>query len=226
MASWFRWLGLIVISVLVIACGGGPSLLAEAAASLERAGSYKVDYRLTTFLEGTEKPVVGSGLIDFEGLSRWRTRQGPAEIVAEGSTIYVRTGKAFRVEEMVELPIHPLLYLQAAVDIKRTGEDEASRAFSFVVDREQYRKSLRQALGRIPIALVVVLDRFDGSGEVTLDAGGRPLSMRLHLRDSSSVRRNTRQELELLFLKPGDCSPQASATTLPSQPAGETYDKE
>ena len=65
MASWFRWLGLIVISVLVIACGGGPSLLAEAAASLERAGSYKVDYRLTTFLEGTEKPVVGSGLIEF-----------------------------------------------------------------------------------------------------------------------------------------------------------------
>ena len=140
--------------------------------------------------------------------------------MAEGSTLYVRTGEAFRVEEMVELPIHPLPYLQAAVDIKRTGEDEAHRSFSFVVDREQYRKSLRQALGRIPIALVVVLDRFDGSGEVTLDAGGRPVSMRLHLRDSSSVRRNTRQELELLFLKPGDCSPQASATTLPSQPVG------
>lgn len=221
MASKWGSLSFVAISLLAIACESRQSPLAEAAASLERAGAYRVEYQLTTSTEGTAKPVVASGVIDFEGAGRWRTRQDSMEIEAVGPTVHVRAADTLRVEEMVELPVHPLLYLKSAVDVKRSGGSEGNATFSLTVDRGRYRESLEQALGVIPPALAEVVDRFSGSGEVTLDAGLRPLSMRLHLRDSSVMRGETRQELDVRFLgSSGDYPVQAPAGTGQSKAEG------
>ena len=198
-----RCYSLIAVGVLAVACAANPSPLTEAALRLESVGAYRVEYDLTTYLDETDKPVLATGQIDFEGLGRWHLRQGTLEMIGSGSTTYVRGHRGWRVEEMVELPIHPLLYLKAAVNVRRTTDAGVPESYSFSLDRERYSLALGQAIKAIGPALARVVARFGGEGEITLDDNGLPGRMRLHLRDSSMGMGKTRQDLEIRFLEFG-----------------------
>ena len=120
-------------------------------------------------------------------------------MVAIGPTIYIEDAEGWRVEEMMELPVHPLLYLKAATDVRRSGDGEGSRTFAFTVDRTKYRQSFEQVLGVVPPELDRVIARFRGTVEVILDGQGRTEILRLLLQNVSSVGK-TRQELAMRFL--------------------------
>lgn len=199
MSSRLGWLSIIAIVLVAGACGGGEAPFRDAVASVGTARSYQVEYELTTFFEGTARPVVASGKIDFEAPARWHTRHDSIQMIAIGPTIYIEDAEGWRAEEMVELPIHPLLYLKAATDVRRSGDSEGSQTFAFTVDRGKYRQSFKQILGVVPSELDHVMARFRGTGEVILDRQGRPESLRLHLQDTSILGK-TRQELEIRFL--------------------------
>ncbi|MCL5265592.1 MAG: hypothetical protein M1343_10470 [Chloroflexi bacterium] len=199
MSSRSRWLISVAIVLLAVACSGAQSPLQEAVASLETARSYQVEYELITFFEGTAKPVVAAGKIEFEAPARWHISQDSIEMIAVGPTIYIEDAEGWRAEEMMELPVHPLLYLKAATDARRSRDSEGSRIFAFTVDRAKYRQSFERVLGVVPPELDRVIARFRGSGEVTLDGRGRTENLRLHLQDAS-IPGKTRQELEIRLL--------------------------
>lgn len=195
--------GLITSGLLATACGGGASPLDKAALSLKSVGTYRIEYDLATYFEGTEKPVLASGQIDFNGPDRWHLHQGTLEMIGSGSTTYVRSDRGWRVEELVELPIHPLLYLKAAQDVRRTGNSQGALSYSFSVDRETYGLALAQAMKAVSPVLGRVVGRFHGEGEIAVDGSGLPKLMHLRLTDSSVGTGKTRQDLDIRFLEFG-----------------------
>ncbi len=199
MSYWYIWLSLVSVAILAVACAGSPSPLAETIAGLGDQ-RYQVEYQLATYIEGTAKPVVASGNAEFEGSGRWLISQHSVLMEYVGTMVRVKDGDTWRVEEIVELPIHPLVYLKAARDVSQIGGDEGNHIFSFKIDRARYREALGQVLGEVPSPLDEVIARFSGTGELTLDVQGRPTRMRVFLKDSSAVQPRTRQELEIRFL--------------------------
>ncbi len=208
MASISVHLSFIALIVLATGCnpfgGRTPASLAGAVAHLEETRSYAVDYRLTTYFDGTPKPVVAAGRAEFEGMDRFRLRQESIEMVSVGGAVYVNSAGIWQqVEEIVDLPVSPFLYLKAAESVRRTKSGQDGQVLSFTVGREKYRQGLEKAMGRVPTSLERIVSRFSAKGEVTLDAGGRPRGMDVHLENSALGPGKTRQDLEVRFVEFG-----------------------
>ena len=189
------------LALALVGCANGndADVLDRTDTAVQRQASYKASYTVLTRIEGSPRPIVAEGVLQFSFPDRSRLTSGDLETISIGPQVWARVGGGWQRDELVSPLLEPDLYLAAVMEAKRTeGAKYAFRLSAFA-----YRSELQHRMGALPQALVDRLNAFAAEGEVLLGDDGLPQEMTMRIQDTAPGPRTQIIEATFRFLEFG-----------------------